>query len=205
MKDIYGKCGCNCGQCPAFEPNIKSDDDRKATARGWSRYFGINFRKHDWIICRGCQAPEPWKGGYQLPDRGCYIRPCVIFNEFKTCAYCSEFACEELVGRMPDETFRARIEKRLGERMPEKDYRLYVKPYEAIKNSRDLHEKLKPKDIAAIEAQTDESVRAAARASLQPGQMTWVIVGDLAQIEQPIRALSLGEVQVLDADGNRLR
>jgi len=56
-----------------------------------------------------------------------------------------------------------------------------------------------------IEAQTDESVRAAARASLQPGQMTWVIVGDLAQIEQPIRALSLGEVQVLDADGNRLR
>ena len=35
--------------------------------------------------------------------------------------------------------------------------------------------------------------------------MTWVIVGDLAKIEQPIRALSLGEVQVLDADGNRLR
>jgi predicted Zn-dependent peptidase len=56
-----------------------------------------------------------------------------------------------------------------------------------------------------IEAQTDESVRAAARASLRPGQMTWVIVGDLAQIEQPIRVLSLGEVQVLDADGNRLR
>jgi len=56
-----------------------------------------------------------------------------------------------------------------------------------------------------IEAQTDESVRAAARTTLQPGQMTWVIVGDLAKIEQPIRALSLGEVQVLDADGNRLR
>jgi len=56
-----------------------------------------------------------------------------------------------------------------------------------------------------IEAQTDESVRAAARTTLQPAQMTWVIVGDLAKIEQPIRALSLGEVQVLDADGNRLR
>ena len=56
-----------------------------------------------------------------------------------------------------------------------------------------------------IEAQSVESVRAAAREVLKPGSMTWVIVGDLARIEQPIRELGLGEVQVLDADGNRLR
>jgi len=31
--------------------------------------------------------------------------------------------------------------------------------------------------------------------------MTWVIVGDLKQIEAPVRALNLGDVQVLDADG----
>jgi zinc protease len=28
-----------------------------------------------------------------------------------------------------------------------------------------------------------------------------VVVGDLKQIEQPVRALKLGDVQVLDADG----
>jgi zinc protease len=49
-----------------------------------------------------------------------------------------------------------------------------------------------------------EAVQAAA-ATLEPARMTWVIVGDLAKIEQPIRELGLGEVQVLDSDGKPLR
>ena len=56
-----------------------------------------------------------------------------------------------------------------------------------------------------LEAQTDEAVRAAARESLDPGRMTWVVIGDLKTIEQPIRELGLGEVQVLDADGQVIR
>ena len=52
-----------------------------------------------------------------------------------------------------------------------------------------------------IEAQTDASVEAAAKEIIHPNQLTWVIVGDLAKIEAPIRALNLGQVQVLDADG----
>ena len=56
-----------------------------------------------------------------------------------------------------------------------------------------------------IEAQTDEGVRAAARETLQPSALTWVIVGDLGKIEQPIRDLKLGEVQVLDRDGRVVR
>jgi hypothetical protein len=35
--------------------------------------------------------------------------------------------------------------------------------------------------------------------------MTWVIVGDLSKIEAPVRALNLGEVQVIDADGNPVK
>ncbi|HEY0334494.1 MAG TPA: pitrilysin family protein [Stenotrophomonas sp.] len=38
-----------------------------------------------------------------------------------------------------------------------------------------------------------------------PNAMTWVIVGDLDQIEAPVRALNLGEVQVLDADGRPVK
>jgi zinc protease len=52
-----------------------------------------------------------------------------------------------------------------------------------------------------IEAQTDAAVEAAAKEIIHPDQLTWVIVGDLAKIEAPIRALNLGQVQVLDADG----
>jgi len=56
-----------------------------------------------------------------------------------------------------------------------------------------------------IEAQTDDGVRAAAREALDPARLTWVVIGDLAKIEQPIRDLKLGTVQVLDADGNPVR
>jgi zinc protease len=48
-------------------------------------------------------------------------------------------------------------------------------------------------------------VRAAARESLDPALLTWVVIGDLATIEQPIRELGLGEVRVLDANGGVIR
>ena len=41
----------------------------------------------------------------------------------------------------------------------------------------------------------------AAAKGIDPGALTWVIVGDLSKIEQPVRALGLGEVTVVDADG----
>ncbi len=56
-----------------------------------------------------------------------------------------------------------------------------------------------------VEAQTDEAVRAAAREVIQPEALTWVIVGDLAKIEAGVRALNLGDVKVIDADGKVLR
>ncbi|GAA3911921.1 M16 family metallopeptidase [Luteimonas lutimaris] len=53
---------------------------------------------------------------------------------------------------------------------------------------------------AQIRDLTPEQVNAAAR-TLDPGALTWVVVGDLKQIEQPVRALDLGEVSIIDADG----
>ena len=35
--------------------------------------------------------------------------------------------------------------------------------------------------------------------------LTWVIVGDLRKIEAPVRALHLGEVHVIDADGHPVK
>ena len=53
---------------------------------------------------------------------------------------------------------------------------------------------------AEIEAMTPAQVNAAAKA-LDPNGLTWVVVGDLSKTEAPVRALSLGEVTVIDADG----
>jgi predicted Zn-dependent peptidase len=53
-----------------------------------------------------------------------------------------------------------------------------------------------------VESQKDADVQAAAKEVVHPNSLTWVIVGDRKQIEKPVRALNLGAVQVLDADGN---
>jgi len=57
---------------------------------------------------------------------------------------------------------------------------------------------------AEIEAMTPAQVQQAA-ATLDPKTMTWVVVGDLKQTEAPIRALGLGEVVVIDADGKPVK
>jgi predicted Zn-dependent peptidase len=53
---------------------------------------------------------------------------------------------------------------------------------------------------ARNEAMTPDAVQAAARL-IRPQALTYVVVGDLAKIEAPVRTLNLGPVQVLDADG----
>ncbi|MCR6701505.1 MAG: insulinase family protein [Dokdonella sp.] len=56
-----------------------------------------------------------------------------------------------------------------------------------------------------LEGLDDAKVRAAAQALYRADALTWVIVGDLSKIEQPVRDLKLGEVKVIDADGKVLR
>ncbi len=52
-----------------------------------------------------------------------------------------------------------------------------------------------------LEGISPAAAEAAIREIVKPDAMTWVIVGDLKKIEAPVRALNLGEVQVIDADG----
>jgi predicted Zn-dependent peptidase len=52
-----------------------------------------------------------------------------------------------------------------------------------------------------IESEQDVAIRAAANAIIKPDALTWVIVGDLSKIEAPVRALNLGAIRVVDADG----
>ena len=58
---------------------------------------------------------------------------------------------------------------------------------------------------ARLQGQTKSDIEAAARAVIKPDSLTWVIVGDLKKIEAPVRALKLGDVKVMDADGKVLR
>jgi predicted Zn-dependent peptidase len=53
---------------------------------------------------------------------------------------------------------------------------------------------------ARNDAMTAADVQTAAQ-RIVPGALMYVVVGDLSKIEAPVRALNLGEVSVLDADG----
>jgi predicted Zn-dependent peptidase len=70
----------------------------------------------------------------------------------------------------------------------------YGRPDDYVQN---LKTRLEGIDQAAAEAATKEIVA--------PQAMTLVIVGDLKQIEAPVRALKLGQVQVLDSDGQPVK
>jgi len=55
--------------------------------------------------------------------------------------------------------------------------------------------------VADLAKLTPADVNASAGKLVKPDALTWVVVGDLSKIEQPIRALSFGEVTVIDVDG----
>ena len=57
---------------------------------------------------------------------------------------------------------------------------------------------------AKIEALTPAQVAEAAK-GFDPNALTWIVVGDLKQIEAPVRALNLGQVTVIDADGKPVK
>jgi zinc protease len=59
--------------------------------------------------------------------------------------------------------------------------------------------------VDKVDALNATDLQAAAGKLIHPDALTWVVVGDVAAIEAPIRKLGLGEVKVLDTDGTVLR
>jgi zinc protease len=63
-------------------------------------------------------------------------------------------------------------------------------------------------DVQTLKSRLEKIDQSAAQHAIAqvivPAAMTWVIVGDRKQIEAPLRALQLGKLQVLDADGKPL-
>ena len=56
-----------------------------------------------------------------------------------------------------------------------------------------------------INAVSLDAVNRRARDTVRPDDLTWLVIGDLDKVEEGIRALGYGEVEVWDGFGNRLR
>lgn len=57
---------------------------------------------------------------------------------------------------------------------------------------------------ANIRALTEPQLAEAARKFVRPGEVVWIVVGDLKRIEAGVRALGYGEIVKLNADGEPL-
>ena len=55
-----------------------------------------------------------------------------------------------------------------------------------------------------VRALSGDELNAAASRFVRPGELTWMVIGDLEKIEPGIRELALGEIQRLDASGRPL-
>ncbi|MCC7174219.1 MAG: hypothetical protein IT159_03410, partial [Bryobacterales bacterium] len=56
-----------------------------------------------------------------------------------------------------------------------------------------------------VRALTGKELAAAASRLIHPNELAWVVAGDRAKVEESLRKLNLGEVRVIDADGNPVK
>ncbi|MEN8819766.1 MAG: pitrilysin family protein [Abyssibacter sp.] len=58
--------------------------------------------------------------------------------------------------------------------------------------------------VSQVQSLSTSTIDGLARQVISPDRLTWVVIGDLDRIEAPVRALNLGPVQQLDANGKQV-
>jgi zinc protease len=58
---------------------------------------------------------------------------------------------------------------------------------------------------AKVRSLRTADIRDAAQSVLHPDNLIWIVLGDRAKVESGLRALNIGEVHVIDADGNAVK
>jgi len=146
MRDLIGKCGFNCGHCPSYKENLKTQEDRQRCSDGWHKYHGFRMKPEKLLRCDGCLAPDEEK-----PIRyiNCLIRRCAVFNGVETCAHCSAYACEDVKAHSSGLT-REKIAARFGIEVPDKGYLAFIGPYEGIKHLDEIRASLGSEDIVEM-------------------------------------------------------
>ena len=130
--EILAKCGYRCDLCLAYKPNVERQDQRSELSDGWYAIYGFRLDPED-IYCEGCVSSD----NPTLIDKNCPVRPCVVSKAIENCAFCDEFVCEKHKQRGVS---RADIENKLGRKLDEREYQIFVKPYEGEERLRKLRD-----------------------------------------------------------------
>ena len=147
MRELLSKCGMNCGRCPSYRENLKSDADRQRCSDGWFRYHGFRITPAKLLLCNGCQARDE---DHPVRYLNCYVRKCAVKNGVATCAHCSAYPCEDVATVSLPADIRRKTSERLGSPIPDADYLAFLEPYEGVVHLDALRVTLTPADIAPM-------------------------------------------------------
>ncbi|MFW9904132.1 MAG: DUF3795 domain-containing protein [Candidatus Thorarchaeota archaeon] len=149
MNSKISLCGFNCGICPAYKTNIKTDEDRIKVDEGWKKFQKTQGWVYKEKFCYGCfDAPETplWKS--------CYIRKCVLANNVENCGYCPDYPCPRIKNMI-------HITKKIAERTikegTQEDYQKFGLPFLSEPRLEELHQEYN-KTILDTESQPVNSI-----------------------------------------------
>ena len=121
MEEILGLCRFRCDLCQFYTKNVKGEKYKKRVSEEFNRIFGYNIRPSD-VECVGC------KNEGKHADASCPIRPCALKKGIESCAYCQDYICDKLKGRINFiEDFLC---KNKGP-IPKEDFDKYIEPYKS--------------------------------------------------------------------------
>ncbi len=91
-------CGLVCDTCPIYLATRTANKEEQARmrveiARLCKEQYGMNSEPADITDCDGCHTVQ---GRLFSACQSCAIRNCAKQKRFENCAYCSEYACENL-------------------------------------------------------------------------------------------------------------
>ena len=149
MKDLFAKCGMNCGRCSTYKENLKTEEDRQRCSDAWKKYFNIRLSPEKLRLCDGCQTPD-----HENPVRyiNCHARKCAIFNSVETCAHCSAYPCEDAAQHSLTTDAIQKMTDRLGSPIPQEDYIAFLEPYEGQKHLDTIRLSLTSEKIVEMKA-----------------------------------------------------
>ena len=86
-------CGLDCTTCEAYIATQSDDDsEREKVAVKWSKQYEADIKTSD-VNCDGCMS----EGDVHFMHCDmCEIRKCGVERGLKNCAYCDDYACEQL-------------------------------------------------------------------------------------------------------------
>jgi hypothetical protein len=113
MTEMLAYCGLICQTCPIYlatrqENAAEQTNMRTEIARKCREHYGMNYELADITDCDGCRTEG---GRLFFGCTKCPIRKCARQKGLENCAYCADYACEQLEAHFKmDPTAKTRLD-----------------------------------------------------------------------------------------------